>query len=319
MDPIYYIDRKSGQREREKVYGASALKLLYGNDWISKFFGPILLHALVKYPFFSALYGKWQTSQLSKSKIEPFVRNFDVDPSEFLDEISKFNSFNDFFIRQLKSEARPLALGEDIAVIPADGRYLFYSDISKEDGFLVKDEKFDLSSLLEDPELASQYTHGTMVMARLCPSDYHRFHFPCDCIPGNTKFMNGWLFSVNPAALKKDIQIFTKNKRTLCKLRTLHFGNVLFLEIGATNVGSIHETYQPHILQKKGVEKGYFSFGASSLILLFEPNKIQIDPELLAATKQGLEIKCLMGQSMGREAGNQETKCPLNLSCDLKK
>lgn len=303
MDPIYYIDRKRGKREQEKVYGASALKLIYGNDWVSKLLGPFLLHALVKYPFFSALYGKWQTSSFSKSKIEPFVRNFDVDSSEFLHKTSQFNSFNDFFIRELKPEARPIAPGENIAVIPADGRYLFYSDISKEDGFIVKGEKFDLSSLLDDSQLASQYTHGSMIMARLCPSDYHRFHFPCDCIPGSTKFMNGWLFSVNPAALKKDIQIFTKNKRTLCKLRTLQFGNVLFLEIGATNVGSIHETYQPHIFQKKGSEKGYFSFGASSLILLFEPDKIQIDPELLEATKQGLEIKCLMGQSMGQSIG----------------
>lgn len=303
MDAIQYIDRQTGNIEQEKVYGAKALKFLYGNDWISRLFGPILLHSLVKYPFFSALYGKWQASPSSKKKIKPFIRNFGLDPSEFCEDISQFNSFNDFFIRKLKSKARPLATGDEIAIIPADGRYLFHQNISEAEGFIVKGEKFHLTSLLEDPELAARYEHGAMVMARLCPTDYHRFHFPCDCIPNETKTINGWLFSVNPVALKKDIQIFTKNKRSLCILKTPSFGPVLFLEIGATNVGSIHQTYKPHEFQQKGAEKGYFSFGASSLILLFEPNRIHFDKDLLDATKQGLEIKCLMGQSLGKGEG----------------
>lgn len=300
MDSIYYIDRQTGKREKEKVYGAKALKLLYGNDWLSRLLGPLLLHTLVKFPFFSALYGKWQSSSYSKRKIQPFIRNFQIDPSEFLQAPSEFQSFNDFFIRKLRPEARPIATGDHTAIIPADGRYLFFSDISKTDGFIVKGEKFDLVSLLEDAKLAEKYTHGTMVIARLCPTDYHRYHFPCDCVPGKTKTINGWLYSVNPAALRKDIEIFTKNKRTLCTLATEHFGQVLFLEIGATNVGSIHETYTPNEFQRKGAEKGYFSFGASSLILLFEPHKIQLDRDLVEATLQGDEIKCLMGQSMGK-------------------
>ncbi|BBI17951.1 archaetidylserine decarboxylase [Neochlamydia sp. S13] len=300
MDIIYYLDRKNGKREIEKVYGARALKLLYGHDWISKLVGPVLLHSLVKYSFFSAWYGKWQASVKSKNKIEPFIREFGLDPLEFLEEVSYFKSFNDFFIRKLKPTARPLASGEDVAIIPADGRYLFYSDLSQVDGFIVKGEKFDLTSLLDDADLAAHYAKGAMAIARLCPTDYHRYHFPCDCVAGKTKIINGWLYSVNPAALKKDIHIFTKNKRTLCKLATSSFGCILFLEIGATNVGSIHETYQPDVLQKKGDEKGYFSFGGSSLILLFEPGKIQFDQDLLAASRQGLEIKCLMGQSMGK-------------------
>ena len=78
------------------------------------------------------------------------------------------------------------------------------------------------------------------------------------------------------------------------------FGKVLFLEIGATFVGAIHQTYTPNKPHQKGDEKGYFSFGGSSLILLFQKGKIQFDPDLLHATSQGVEIKCLMGQSMGK-------------------
>lgn len=299
MEPLYYINRLTGKKEQERVYGASALKLIYGNDWISSLLGPFLLHALVKYPFFSALYGKWQMSGITKSKVKPFIEAFGVDENEFLEPTSSFQSFNDFFIRKLKPDARPIAPGDNVAVMPADGRYMFFQDISQVDGFFVKGEKFNLNSLLDESGLAEQYANGSMVMARLCPTDYHRFHFPCDCIPSDTKLINGWLYSVNPIAIKKDIEIFTKNKRTICKLVTKEFGRVLFLEIGATNVGSIIETYKPYEEQKKGAEKGYFSFGGSSLIVLFEAGRIEFDPDLIAATQSGLEMLCLMGQRLG--------------------
>ena len=78
------------------------------------------------------------------------------------------------------------------------------------------------------------------------------------------------------------------------------FGKVLYLEIGATSVGSIQETYSPGKFQTKGAEKGYFEFGGSALILLFAKDAIQFDQDLLAATQEGFEIRCLLGQSMGR-------------------
>lgn len=299
MEPIIYIDRSTGKQCSEKVYGASALKFLYGDDLVSKIFGTPLLHLLAKYPFFSALYGFWQKMPFTKKKISPFIDKFDVDPLEFKEEISQFKSFNDFFIRKLKPESRPIASGEKIAIIPADGRYYFYPNIEERDGFIVKGQKFNLISLLENEQLAERYRHGTMVMGRLCPTDYHRFHFPCECNPGETHFINGWLYSVNPIAIKKDIHIFTQNKRAICELETKYFGRVLFIEVGATNVGSIHQTYNPHHYYAKGEEKGFFSFGASSLILLFEPNAIILDADLIQASQINLEIKCLMGQRMG--------------------
>lgn len=302
MDPIVYIDRQTKKREIERVYGAKALELLYGNSLITKFFGAPILRKLVKNPFFSSFYGFVQNLPSSKKKIAPFIKTFHVDSSEFLNSIDSFKSFNEFFIRKLKTESRPINFDKKTVVMPADGRYRVYQDIQKSDGFLVKGQKFDLKTLLQEDSLAARYVNGTMVMARLCPSDYHRYHFPCDCIPGETRFINGWLYSVNPIALKQDIHIFTQNKRTICELET-DFGKVLFLEIGATNVGSIHQTYSPNKHHLKGDEKGYFSFGASSLILLFEPNRIELDKDLVEATNEGLEIRCLMGQSLGRMQG----------------
>lgn len=297
MDPIVYIDRTTGKEEVEKVFGGKALHFLYGNGWRSRLFGKPLTHLVSKIPFFSAVYGYCQKSRCSKAKIQPFIEAYGVDPAEFEEKVESFDSFNDFFTRKLKPEARPIAPGDHVAVIPADGRYLFYPNIEMADGFVVKGQKFTLGSLLENEELAAQYSHGTMVMARLCPSDYHRFHFPCTCVPGESYFINGWLFSVNPIAIKQDIHIFTQNKRAICELHTKNFGKVLYIEIGATNVGSIHETYTPFLPYPKGAEKGYFSFGASSLILLFQPGTLTLDPDLVRHPHT--EIRCLMGQSLG--------------------
>lgn len=299
MEPIYYIDRISGQTCQEQVYGAAFLRLLYGKSLGSRLFGTPLGHFLAKSPLFSALYGWLQNRKCSAKKIAPFIKMFDVDTSEFLNAPSTFKSFNDFFTRRLKTTARPIAQESTTAIIPADGRYLFYQNIAEADGFVVKGQKFDLETLLQDAELAKKYRQGAMVIARLCPTDYHRYHFPCDCLPSETHFINGWLYSVNPVAIKQNVSIFTENKRTLCTLDSPHFGKVLFLEIGATCVGAIHETYEPGRFQHKGDEKGYFSFGASSLILLFPPDTIRFDQDLLKASAKHIEIKCLMGQSMG--------------------
>ena len=261
-DPIVYIDRSTGKQEVEKVYGAAALKFIYGEGLFSRIFGVPLMYLLARLPFISALYGFWQERSFTKKKIAPFIENYGIDPAEFAENPKNFKSFNDFFIRRLKPEARPIAPGDGVAIIPADGRYLFYPNLSLADGFVVKGQKFNLATLLDNADLADEFRQGTMVMARLCPSDYHRFHFPCDCVPSESRLINGWLFSVNPmaikSALKRDIDVFTQNKRTVCELHTEKFGKMLYMEIGATNVGSIHQTYAPYLPQRKGAERAIF-------------------------------------------------------------
>ena len=104
---------------------------------------------------------------------------------------------------------------------------------------------------------------------------------------------------MNPLALRKKIEILSQNKREITELQTSNFGKVLFIEVGATFVGSIHHTFSPNEAYAKGDEKGYFSFGGSSLILLFEPGRIQFDQDLIEASAGKLEVKALMGQSLG--------------------
>lgn len=298
-EPIRFIDRCTGKLQIEKVYGGGALKLMYGNGISAKVAGKTLRSFLCRTALASRVVGWYQNLPLTRSMVPKFVAQYGIDTSEFLEATDAYRSFNDFFIRKLKPSARPIALGEKTAIIPADGRYLFYEDIAAADGFWVKGQKFTLEKLFNGHADVAKYAHGSLVIARLCPTDYHRFHFPTECTPSESALINGWLHSVNPLALKQNIHIFSENKRSICTLQTENFGEVLFIEVGATCVGSIHQTYQPGIRQAKGAEKGYFSFGGSSLLLLFAPGAIRFDRDLLDASRQRIEIRCLMGQSMG--------------------
>ena len=241
-----------------------------------------------------------QKSCLSRPEVTRFIKKYGVDTEEFQDPVANFTSFNDFFIRKLKPAARPIVPGNDVAILPADARYLVYPNIAEAEGFFVKGKKFSLETLLQDSDLANTYAQGSAILARLCPTDYHRFHFPCNCLPGRPQPITGPLYSVNPIALRKRIEILSENKRMITHLHTKNFGAILFIEVGAAHVGTIHQTYVPDERYAKGDEKGYFSFGGSSLILLFEPTRLQLDQDLIDASQKGLETRGLMGQSLGR-------------------
>lgn len=299
MELIRVIDRLTGREVVEKVYGERFLKLVYGSGWGAKTLGRWLLRPMVRCPLFSWLYGQWQKLPFTRRKVIPFVRAFDLDPSEFETPVDSFGSFNDFFVRKLKAEARPIASGEELAIVPSDGRYRVFPEITSSTAFSLKGERFCLSRLLQDAALASTYEGGSMVVGRLCPSDAHRFVFPVSCIPERSSLIRGGLSSVNPWATRGDLSVFVENKRVMTPLKSEIFGTVLFLEIGATNVGSVIQTFLPGVAQKKGDEKGYFSFGASAIVLLFQPSRFLMAPDLVGFSYGGKEVLCRMGQVLG--------------------
>ncbi len=300
MHTIRYIDRQTKQEETEQVYGKQLIEAFYGTSLLSHLLARTILPLVAKFSLVSKIYGYLQKRPKSKQKVRPFIGTFHVDASEFQDNVDSFASFNDFFIRKLKPSCRPIANGHDVAVLPADGRYLCFQNIKKSDGFLIKGKIFCLEKLLQSQALAHKYEQGSMVIARLCPTDYHRFHFPYNCMPEKTQLINGHLFSVNPIALKRNINILSENKRVITPLLTKTFGTIQFIEVGATAVGSIHQTFTPGEHYSKGDEKGYFSFGGSCIILLFEPFRIEFDQDLMEASHRRLETKALFGQSLGR-------------------
>lgn len=293
-DAIRFFHRHTQRVETEQVYGEGFLRWIYGS-----LSGRLALHAVAKRAFFSRWYGWRMDRPASRARIAPFIQQFGVDESEFADPPESFRTFNEFFFRKLKPGARPIAGDVRTAVFPADGRHLGFPDVSRMEGIFVKGEVFSLGELLRDTELASRFQRGTMVLSRLCPVDYHRFHFPVGGLATEPRIINGWLYSVSPIALRRNIRIFTENKRALTRIESPEFGTVLMLEVGATNVGSFEYTFPPNSRVAKGGEKGYFKFGGSSTITLFEPGRIRLDADLIAQTAERRELYARMGEQLG--------------------
>ncbi len=294
MKEIRYYNRYKKRMETEQVYGESFLQWAYGNP-----LGKLALHTFVKRPFFSRWYGRQMNRKASQSKIASFIKDYNLDPEEFAEPPESYATFNEFFYRKLKPTARPIAASH--AVFPADGRHLAFEDISKTSGVFVKGQQFDIEKLLNDTSLAKRYQHGSLLLSRLCPVDYHRFHFPVSGTPGSTRLINGPLFSVSPIALARNLSYLWENKRTITEIQTDSLGTVLMMEVGATCVGSIHQTYTPDQPISKGDEKGYFAFGGSTTITLFEPGQIQFDSELLKNSANQIETYALMGDNLGEK------------------
>lgn len=158
-----------------------------------------------------------------------------------------------------------------------------------------------MSELIKNNKISMNFTNGNCLIFRLCPTDYHRFHFIDwgKCEPYNK--IKGNYYSVNPISLQNIPKLFCKNKREWSIFHSNNFGNVIYVEIGATCVGSIIQTYNPEKNISKGSEKGYFKFGGSTVILFFEKNKITVDRDILEQTKKGYETKVLLGERIGTQ------------------
>ena len=292
VEPIKYLNRETGQIETEQVYGEGFLRWAYGNP-----LGKIALHSFVKRPFFSKWYGKRMDQPKTAAKIAPFLKTYGLSAGDFEKKSTDFSSFNDFFYRKLKTGARPLA--DAPILFPADGRHLGFPNASEISSVFIKGQKFDLPALLGDAQLAEQYQDGPLLLSRLCPVDYHRFHFPCAGTPGETRLINGPLFSVSPLALRQRLSYLWENKRTITPLVTENYGTILCMEIGATCVGSIQQTFTPGQFVEKGAEKGYFAFGGSSTLLLFQPGSVTLAPDLIESSQNMIELYAKVGNSAG--------------------
>jgi phosphatidylserine decarboxylase len=293
-DEISYMHRYDGCIRQEKVYGQKWLSLIYASPW-----GAFPLWAAIKRAWFSNWYGRKMSRPESKAKIPGFIREFDLNESEFASPANSFTSFNEFFSRKLKTEARPVCTENGTLAFPADGRHLGFSNLSHTSSIFVKGQRFDLASLFQSKELAKPYENGSLVISRLCPVDYHRFHFPIHGHASQPKLINGFLYSVNPIALRKKISVFWQNKRFLCFVDTKSGGRVAQFLVGATCVGSVSFTANLPRAVGKGEEFGYFSFGGSSVLTLFEEGKVSLSPDLLERSSEGIELYARMGDRMG--------------------
>lgn len=300
-EPIRFYNRYTRRIETEKVFGEGWLRFAYDNPA-----GRFFVWAFARRALFSQFYGAKMNNPISALRILPFIAKYEIDVDEFAKSPFDYKTFNEFFFRALKPGARPIAPGDDVAVFPADGRHLAFADVTTAPGFYIKGATFTLAELLGEAKLpdaqrtlAHTFAGGSMLISRLCPVDYHRFHFPVSGTPAESRRIDGWLYSVSPVALRRNLRYLVANKREITAIETPQFGTVAMVEVGATNVGSIRQTYAPGRTVSKGDEKGMFAFGGSCVVTIFQRGRIKFDDDILAQSAQHLETYAKMGDRLG--------------------
>jgi phosphatidylserine decarboxylase len=237
--------------------------------------------------------GKKYDDPASASQIEGFIQFHRLDMSEVRLPMEKFKTFNEFFYRELKPGARPCSAQNNpkIVVSPADCRTVVFDRIEDARKIWIKGREFSLERLLGTayPEDAKRYKNGALGIFRLAPQDYHRFHIPVDGVLGDPKIIAGEYYTVNPMAIRSTLDVYGENVRVLVPIDSVAHGRVMVVCVGAMMVGSTVITRKAGEKVSRAEELGYFKFGGSTIVLLFEPGMINFDSDLIKNSKSALE------------------------------
>lgn len=267
------------------------LKALYGSAA-----GRMLLKPLTA-PCVSRLAGWLLSTRASCVLIKPFVRSNGIDMSQYLPE--KYASYNDFFIRKIRPELRPVDEDPLHLISPCDSK-LTVLPISKDGRFCLKHTEYTAASLLRDEALARSYEGGLALIFRLTVDDYHRYCYIADGEKTGNRRIPGVLHTVNPIA-NDHYPIYKENTREFTTLRTKNFGDVIMMEVGALLVGRIVNHHQQAQV-KRGQEKGFFRFGGSTVVVLLKAGAAEIDEDILRNSREGIETVVRFGEKIGRAA-----------------
>lgn len=294
MIPIY--DRKNGRMTEEQVFGGSFIDAAYGKEGaLSRLVGEAWVQR-----FTSRAVGTWYHNPLSRGMVDKFIRKFGTDMSEFVTPDGGFRSFNDFFIRQLTPAARPFPTEPTVMGAPAEGRLSVFEIRGPQTELAIKGTPLSIERLVGSPVLAEEFMGGHAFVFRLCPVDYHRFHFPDEGRAGPSTRLGNELHSVNPVAQARIPDVFLRNERQLCLFESRNFGSVVLMEVGAICVGKIVQTYQGGQKVERGHEKGYFAFGGSTTVMLTKKFWVKPDEDILAKTREGVECLVRLGEPIAR-------------------
>lgn len=225
--------------------------------------------------------------------------------SEVLLPMEDFKNFNEFFYRALKPGARPCSAPDNprIIVSPADSRSVVFNRMTEATKIWVKGREFSVERLLGDtyPEDAKRYVNGSLGIFRLAPQDYHRFHIPVDGIIDKPKQIGKEYYTVNPMAIRSALDVYGENVRVVVPIDSVAHGRVMVICVGAMMVGSTVITRKVGEKVNRAEELGYFKFGGSTILLLFEAGAMKFDTDLTDNSNGALEtlVRLLVTKSPG--------------------
>jgi phosphatidylserine decarboxylase len=288
---VQVYDRNRSAVYDEPQYGEKRLHLLYETT-----LGRFLLQAVFSRRWYSNLNAVKDKRRSSVRKIQPLVDRFGIDMSDYLQQT--YTSYDSFITRKIDPAKRPIASDPDTLIAVADSRVLAYS-VTDGGRIPVKQSSYTITELLSDPELAAAYNGGTCLVFRLATDDYHRYCFADDGEVIRTRTIGGVLHSVQPISAER-YKAFSQNQREYSVIETANFGTMVVVEVGALLVGKIHNHDVTSCL--RGQEKGYFSLGGSTILLLLQPDIVKIDPDIMEYSLQQIETKVRMGEKVGQKA-----------------
>ena len=254
--------------------------------------GRALLKLLTK-PVVSDIGGKFLDSPLSRLLIPGFIKKNNISLEGIEVPAKGFYSFNEFFKRR-KKEVK-FDKNRNHFINPCDG-YLSVVELREDSSFKIKNSRYNLVSLLKDNVLAKEFQGGYALIYRLTPKHYHRYIFSDDGAVVRTKRIEGILHCVRPIALSV-YPVFSENTREYAVINTDNFGKIIQMEIGALMVGKISN----HKLKgriAKGLEKGCFEFGGSTIVVLVKKDEIEFNPDILNKLKKRAEIPVSLGETV---------------------
>ncbi|PHH59007.1 hypothetical protein CDD81_3952 [Ophiocordyceps australis] len=299
---ILVQDRITGQINEEKmsVYVRLGIRLLYkglkSRDMENKRIRKLLRNLSIKQ-------GKKFDEAASRDEIEKFIHFHGLDMSEVLLPIEEFKNFNQFFYRALKPGARPCSAADNAKIIvsPADCRTVVFNHLTQATKIWVKGREFNTKRLLGEAyaQEAARYEGGALGIFRLAPQDYHRFHIPVDGVLGKPKTIAGEYYTVNPMAIRSALDVYGENVRVVVPIDSVEHGRVMVVCVGAMMVGSTVISRREGEAVRRAEELGYFAFGGSTVLLLFEQGRMKFDDDLVDNANGALETLVRVGMSIG--------------------
>jgi len=250
----------------------------------------------------------------SVHSIPYFVEAYSIQTDELLEpDVTKYGSFNEFFYRKLKPDARPVQNPDaELGICSAaDSRLTVYESVDMAKAIWVKGQNFNMQNLLNLPEGSPKLEplkNASVAIFRLAPADYHRFHSPIDCEVGDIENVDGNFYTVNPQAINyPGFDVLTANTRSILYLTHKPTGQeVAFVAIGALLVGSIQWTggKEKGTVLKRGDELGYFAYGGSTIVVVFPKGLVEFDQDLVSNSQHPIETLLKVGYSIGRTPTN---------------
>lgn len=305
----YVTDRQTGNKSFEpmSIYVRVGMHLLYYGSQQENILHWKRTQALLREQ--SLKMGRQYDSAASRAHIKPFIQSFELESTlkELVEpDPTKYATFNDFFARQIKASARPTAepSNERRVSSAADCRLTAYPTVDLATKYWIKGYGFSVATLLRNDVLAETFEGGPIVIHRLAPQDYHRWHSPVTGKIISITELPGTYYTVNPQAVNEEgtLDVFCENRRSVMVLERPFGSRVAIVAIGAMLVGSIKygEGIKEGVEVQHGQCLGSFRYGGSTVVALYQDEDVELDADLVRnSCSEQCETYVRVGERIG--------------------